>query len=308
MQCSQAAGYSLDACRKKLLGALPELYLQRLLSLTVLMVLSGLLVPTVNGQAPVPQPATAKQCFQDRHTPCLILSIATTSAPNLPPCSAAALLAAIEAGADMVYFELEESIDGVPFVFCMKSLSQATGRAGKIRRMASNKVRELFYKNSDETIMSFDMAVELAREKVGLFLQVRPPGPSQDFLHAIRNGLRRTGLAGVSLIAGDMHPTDVLLYPEARVLLPLDEKQKAPADQLDRYFALISPEGLPESQWQELRELREQGLFVVLDLRKADPDSSSFQDLLQKHVDAFLLSWSSFQKARQAVQSVGKGR
>lgn len=189
----------------------------------------------------------------------LVSSAAVELEPGIPPCSATAVMQLVENGASIVHLQLEESIDSVPFVFCASSLQEATGRRGLIRKMASNRVRERFYKGTDEAIMTLDMAAELVRDRAGLYLEVRGTGHSRDFYAEILEILERTGLSRCSFIKADNQVAWPLLLGKIRVEASLDQIGGFSTTTARNYFVRLPVEELEK---QPVKAWRAAGLVV----------------------------------------------
>jgi glycerophosphoryl diester phosphodiesterase len=115
-------------------------------------------------------------------------------AEDSPENSATAIKRAIAAGYDGVEIDIQASRDGVPFLFHDVTMEKATGRQGTLPSLSAEEIGRIRYLGTDEPIIPFSTAVELAREKLILMLDIKGTNHSRQFYEEIETTVERAGM------------------------------------------------------------------------------------------------------------------
>jgi len=234
--------------------------------------------------------------------------------PQTPECSAGALRKAIEHGYDGVELDLQESQDGVPFVFHETTLNKVTGVEGTIASLPSDRIRQIRFVGTGESITPFATAAELAREKLALMLEIKGRSHGQKFYDDILRALERNNLRRYTFVYPSNPETREALGGKVRLKLNEgDVPRILPTlpDASQKYFAF----GLPVLMKKlPMAELRAQGVPIIpgvntfrypaenlMELAKKD-----IEEMLRLGVDGFQIDSVYEEITRQAIRAARK--
>lgn len=233
--------------------------------------------------------------------------------PQTPECSPGALMKAIEARYDGVELDLQESSDHVPFVFHDRDLKKAAGVDATIASLPSQKLEQIQFLGTEDTLMPFTTAARLARGKLQVMIEIKG-SHSEQFYATVLRALEENGLTPYTFVFPNNPETKRVFGGKVRLILNHGDVPKllpSLPDAGQKYFVFGLAVDLKKLPMAELRATGVPIIPAINTFRYPAAEHMKLAEqeiieMLELGVDGFQIDSVYEQELRQAIRTSRK--